>query len=129
MLRKTIPALGIDRPGRNWPAKLVERPSMGIAFVSTERKISAFVAAALLLSSLSLGERATATAGSALMDARAQAAPPKTSIFDPPPKPEKPAMTAAERLKMQKELNAARDRQEEAGKARVHAPPTKSVKP
>jgi hypothetical protein len=61
---------------------LKERPSMGIAFVSTERKISEFVAAALLLSSLSLGECETATAGSSLMDAKAQATPPKTSIYD-----------------------------------------------
>jgi hypothetical protein len=45
------------------------------------------------------------------MNARAQAAPPQKSIFDPPPKRENPAMTPAERLKMQQELNAARDRQ------------------
>jgi hypothetical protein len=108
---------------------LVERPTMGIAYVSNERKISAFAAAALLLSSLSLGECATSTAGSSLMDARAQAAPPKTSIFDPPPKRENPAMTPDERLKMQKELNAARDRQGAASKAKAHPAPAQPMKP
>ena len=89
--------------GLNWPAMLEEQQSMG-----NERKISAF-AAALLLSTLSLVECAPATAGSSLMDAMAQATPPKTSIFDPPPQHE-PAMTPDERLKLQKDLTAARDR-------------------
>src|ERR1700689_5436672 len=82
----------------------------------TERS---FAGAALLLSSLSLGDCVTATAGSSLMDARAQAAPPQKSIFNPPPKRENPAMTPDERLKMQKELNAARDRQGAASKAKL----------
>ena len=112
--------------GHNWPAMLDERPSMGIAY---ERNIAAFAAAALLLSSLLLGGCAGSTAGSSLMDARAGAALPQTSIYDPRPKREKPAMTADERLKMQKELNAARDRQTASGKARVHAAPTQPVKP
>jgi hypothetical protein len=73
---------------------------MGTVSVPNERKIPAFAAAALLVSSLSLGECATATAGSSLLDARAQAAPPKASIFDPPPPREKPAMTLDERLKL-----------------------------
>ena len=95
---------------------LVKQPSMGVAYVSNERKISAFAATALVLSSLSLGGCATSTAGSSLMDARAEApAPPKTSVYLPvedlPPKREKPAMTLDERLKLQKELIAARDRQ------------------
>ena len=89
---------------------------MGIVYVSSERKISAFAAAALLLSSLSLGGCATSTAGSSLMDARAEApAPPKKSVYLPvedlPPKSEKPAMTADEQSKLKKELIAARDRQ------------------
>ena len=96
---------------------------MGIAYVSNERKISAFAASALLLSSLSLGGCATSTAGSSLMDARAETpAPPKTSVYLPvedlPPKREKPAMTADERSKLQKELIAVRDRQASDGKAR-----------
>ena len=97
-------------------------------------KVTAPVAAALLLSSLSLGGCATSTAGSSLMDARAEApAPPKTSVYLPvedlPPKREKPAMTPDERLKLQKELIAARDRQAPAGKARAPAAPAQPVKP
>jgi hypothetical protein len=82
----------------------------GSCCVPNARKIPAFAMAALLLSSLSLGECGTAIAGSSLLDARAQAAPPKTSIYDPPPQREKPAMTLDERLKLQKDLTAARDR-------------------
>jgi hypothetical protein len=92
----------------------------------TERS---FAGVALLLSGLFLRECATATAGSSLMNARAQAAPPQKSIYDPPPKRENPAMTPDERLKMQKELNAARDRQEAGSKARAHAAPAKPAKP
>jgi hypothetical protein len=84
--------------------------------MSKDGEVIALVAAALLLSSLSLGGCATSTAGSSLMDARAEApALPKTSVYLPvedlPPKREKPAMTADERSKLQKELIAARDRQ------------------
>ena len=109
--------------GHNWPAMLVEQPSMGVAYVSNERKISAFAATALVLSSLSLGGCATSTAGSSPMDARAEApAPSKTSVYLPvedlPPKGEKTAMTADERSKLQKELIAVRDRQASDGKAR-----------
>ena len=107
-----------------------ERPAMGTVSVPNERKIPAFAAAALLVSSLSLGECATATAGSSLLDARAQAAPPKASIFDPPPPREKPAMTLDERLKLQKDLTAARDRHAPNAKARAHAaPPAQPAKP
>ena len=110
-------------------------PVMGIiAYVSNERKISAFAASALLLSSLSLGGCATSTAGSSLMDARAEAAaPPKTSVYLPvedlPPKREKPAMTLDERLKLQKELIAARDRQASDSKARGGAARAQPMKP
>ena len=113
---------------------LVERSSMGIAYLSNERKITALAAGALLLSSLSLGGCATSTAGSSLMDARAEAAaPPKTSVYLPvedlPPKREKPAMTPDERLKLQKELIAARDRQVSGGKARKGAARAQPMKP
>jgi hypothetical protein len=106
---------------------------MGVAYVSNERKITAFAAAALVLSSLSLGGCATSTAGS-LMDARAEApAPPKTSVYLPvedlPPKREKPAMTPDERLKLQKELIAARDRQASAGKAKGAAARAQPMNP
>jgi hypothetical protein len=97
---------------------------MRIAYVSAERKISGFAAVVLLLSSVSLGGCATSTAGSTLMDARAEApAPPSTylPVHDLPPKRDKPAMTLDERLKLQKELTAVRD-----SKARAARPkPTK----
>lgn len=91
---------------------LVERARMGIAYVNGQA--TALAAAALLLLTLSLGGCATSTAGSSLMDARAEApAPPKTRGYLPvevlPPNRE--AMTADERLKLKKELTAARDRQ------------------
>jgi hypothetical protein len=104
---------------------------MGIAYVSNERKTSAFAAAALLLSSLSLGGCATSSTGSSLMDARAEA--PKASVYLPvedlPPPREKPVMTPDERLKLQKELIAARDRQAAGGKARGGAARAQPKKP
>jgi hypothetical protein len=102
--------------------------------MANERKITAFAPAALLLSSLSLGGCATSTAGSSLMDARAEApAPAKKSVYLPvedlPPKRAKPAMTPDERLKLQKELIAARDRQAPGGKARGGAARAQRMKP
>src|ERR1700676_2440412 len=107
---------------------------MGVAYVSNERKITGFATAALLLSSLSFGGCAPSTAGSSLMDARSEApAPPKTSVYplveDLPPNREKPAMTPDERLKLQKELIAARDRQATEGKARGGAARAQPMKP
>ena len=84
--------------------------------MSNNAKTIALTAAALLLGSLSLGGCATSTAGSSLMDAHAEA-PLRPNISgylpveDMPSKDEKPAMTADERLKLQKELIAARDLQ------------------
>lgn len=96
---------------------------MGIAYVC--KPIAALATGALLLSSLSLG--GCATSGSSLMDARAEApASPKASAYLPveamPPAREKAAMTPDERSKLQKELIAARDRQEKAA-------PVEPVKP
>ena len=110
---------------------LVERSCMDIAYVY--KQITA-LAAVLLLLSLSLGGCATSTAGSSLMDARAEApVPPKTSAYLPvedlPPKREMPAMTPDERLKLQKELIAARDRQAPSGKARGGAARAQPMKP
>jgi hypothetical protein len=107
---------------------------MAVAYVSNERKIAALAAGLLLSSSLSLGGCASSTAGSPLMDARAEASVvPKTSVYppleDPATKREKAAMTPAERLKLQKELIAARDRQAAAGKARGAAVPIEPTKP
>ena len=95
--------------------------------MSKDGRTTALATTALLLSGLSLGGCATSTAGSSLMDARAEApAPPNPSVYLPvedlPSKREKPVMTADERSKLQKDLIAARDRQ--AAKA-VGAQPTK----
>jgi hypothetical protein len=58
---------------------------------------------------------------------------PKTTgypaVQDVPPRPEKPAMTADEQLKLKKELSAARDRQGSGGKARTRPAPARPVKP
>ena len=104
---------------------------MGIAYVY--RQTAALAAGALSLSLL-LGGCATSTTGSSLMDARAEApAPPKASAYLPvevlPPGREKAAMTPDERSKLQKELIAARDRQETAGKARAGAAQADPAKP
>ncbi len=104
---------------------------MGIAYayVRNERNITALAAGTLLLSSLWLGGCATSTAGSSLMDARAEA--PKAGVYspigDPPPNREEPTMTSDERLKLTKELIAARDRQAAAAKAKGTA--AQPVKP
>jgi hypothetical protein len=95
--------------------------------MSKDGKITARAATALLLLSLSIGGCATSTPGSSLMDARAESpAHPKgpdvyLPVHDLPPKREKPAMTADEQLKLQKELIAVRDRQASAGKAKGSA--------
>jgi len=102
--------------------------------MSKDAKMTALAAAALLLYSLSLGGCATSTTGSSLMDAHAEApARPKTSDYLPvedlPPKGEKPAMTADERLKLKKELIAARDRQASRAKVKEGAASPQSMKP
>jgi hypothetical protein len=66
------------------------------------------------------------------IDARAeQPGPRKTTgypaVEDVPPRPEKPAMTAAEQLKLKNELTTARDRQ--APMAKATAGRGKPVKP
>lgn len=80
---------------------------MRIGFVI--KQIASLAAAAVLLLSV--------------MDARAQAPPPaKTDTYLPvndlPPKRETPVMTDDERLKLKKELTAARDRQAVTVKAK-----------
>jgi hypothetical protein len=102
--------------------------------MSKDGRTTSLTTAALLLSGLSLGGCATSTAGSSLMDARAEAgALSKTSdylpVHDLPPGREKPAMTADERSKLQKELITARDRQTPAVKARAGAARPKPIKP
>jgi len=90
--------------------------------MSNGGRFIALATAALLLSGLSLGGCATSTAGTSLMDARAEApALPKTTgypaVEDVPPRPQKPAMTADELSKLKKELTAARDHQAPKGQA------------
>jgi hypothetical protein len=105
---------------------LVKQPSMDVANVSNERKITAFAAGVLLLSSLALCGCATSTSGASLMDARAEApaSPPSAylPVEDLPPKRAMPALTADERLKLQKELIAARDRQVPKAKGQAAGP-------
>jgi hypothetical protein len=108
---------------------LMERSSMGIVNISNARTLSSLVGAALIFSSLSLGECAASSARSS-PDARAQAAPAKKSIFDAPPKRDEPTMTPDERLRLQKDLTAARDRHPPDPKAKAHAAsPAHPVKP
>lgn len=104
---------------------------MGVTYVYERR--TAFAAAALLLLSLSLGGCATSGAGTSLMDARAQAVPPKTNAYplveDMPPDRQNPVMTLDERSKLQKDLTAARDRQAATGKKPKDRAPGQPAKP
>jgi hypothetical protein len=91
--------------------------------MSKDAKTSALAATALVLCSLSLDGCATSTIGSSPMNARAEVpARPNIggylAVEDLPPKGEKTTMTADERLKLQKELIAARDRQASRAKAK-----------
>ena len=98
---------------------------MGIAYVNGQ--IRALAAGVLLLLTFSLGGCATSTAGPSLMDARAETpAPRETSGYLPVENlpPPREIMTVDERLKLEKELTAARDRQAAAVKARGGAPQT-----
>lgn len=104
---------------------------MSIAYV--ELPVTARVFAALLALSLWLGGCASSPAGSSLMDARAEATNhPKTTgylpVEDVPPRPDKPAMTADEQLKLKKELIAARETQARA-KAKEDAAVANPAKP
>ena len=87
-------------------------------------RFTVLVASAILLFVVSL----------APLDARAEEpGRPKTTgypaVEDVPPRPEKPAMTADEQLKLKKELSAARDRQTAADKARGGAVRVGPIKP
>jgi hypothetical protein len=98
---------------------------MGIAYLDVRR--AQVAAGMILLLSFSLGGCATATTGSSLMDARAEAPMhSKTNgylpVEDLPPPRDMPAMTPDERAKLKKELIAARDRQAIAAKAQGAEP-------
>jgi hypothetical protein len=93
------------------------------AFMSTAAKMTV-----LLMLSFSLGGCASSPTGSSPMDAHAEGqARPKIDALSP--KDEKPFMTADERLTLQKELIAARDRQESNAKAQGVATSSQPVKP
>jgi len=85
---------------------------MGIAYVNGQ--IRALTAGVVLLLTLSLGGLATSTAGSSLKDARVDEAPaprktggyPSLGVLPAP----REIMTANERLKLKKELTAARQK-------------------
>jgi hypothetical protein len=107
---------------------------MGIEHIYERRM--ALVSAALVLLSLSSGGCAASTAGSSLLDARAEVpVPPKISpktsayplVEDLPPPRDNPAMTPDERSKLQQDLLAARDRQ--ATKKPKGPAPVAPVKP
>jgi hypothetical protein len=99
---------------------------MAIAYFNTPGRAPT-AARALLLLTLSLGGCATSTAGSSLMDARAEAPPPRKSsgylpVEDLPLSRE--LMKADEQTKLKKELTAARDRQAATAKAEGGTPQT-----
>jgi hypothetical protein len=96
---------------------------MGIAYFC--RQTTALALGMPLLLSLALGGCASSAPGSSLMDARAEVrAPAKAGylpVEDLPAPRDKPIMTQDERSKIQKELIAARDRQQATGKAQAAA--------
>lgn len=77
---------------------------------------------ALVLAAPSVALCASSNVDLSAMDARAQAAAPKSSVFYTPPKREKSAMTADERSKLKSDLSAARDRQSTTVKSRNAKP-------
>lgn len=92
--------------------------------MTNDGRFTALAALAILLSVVSLS----------LLDARAEEPGRRKTtgyptVQDVPPRPEKPAMTVDEQLKLKKELSATRDRQAPGGKARAHAAPAKPAKP
>ena len=97
------------------------------------RKNAALTAAALLLWCLSLVGCTTSTAGSSPMDARAEGPAPQKGgylpVEDLPPKDETTTMTVGERLKLQKELIAARDHQASRAKTKSGTAGAQSTKP
>ncbi len=103
---------------------------MGIAY--RFKRTTALAVGVPLLLSLSLGGCVTASGGSSLMDAHAEApAPAKTSgylpVEDLPPPRDQAAMTRDQQAKIKKELLAARDRQ--AAAAKSQGDPLPPIKP
>jgi hypothetical protein len=92
--------------------------------MSNDGRFTALAASAILLSVVALAPLRTRAE---------EPGHPKTTgypaVHDVPPRPEKPAMTADEQLKLKNELSATLDRQAPGGKARAHAAPARPVKP
>jgi hypothetical protein len=92
--------------------------------MSKDGRFTAFAASAILLSLVSLAPFGACAE---------ETGRPKTTNYpaveDVPPRPEKPAMTADEQLKLKKELAAARDRQARKDKAGRGAGRVEPVKP
>jgi hypothetical protein len=92
--------------------------------MSNDGRFTALAASAILLSVVALVPLRTRAE---------EPGHPKTTgypaVQDVPPKPEKPAMTADEQLKLKKELSATRDRQVPGAKAKRGAARTQPVKP
>jgi hypothetical protein len=76
-----------------------------------DRKFTAMAGAAVALSALLLGACLISTLTGARAEEPGRKAAGYPAVEDVPPRPEKPAMTADEQLKLKKELGAARDRQ------------------
>jgi hypothetical protein len=95
--------------------------------MSLDRKLTELAAETVTLSVLLLGTCPI----SAPMDARADEpgrvkATGYPAVEDVPPRPDKPAMTAEEQLKLKKELTAARDGQtRDKSSAGTHSTPVK----
>ena len=92
--------------------------------MTDDGRFTTLAASAILLSVVSLS----------LLEARAEEPGRRKTtgypaVQDVPPRPEKPAMTVDEQLKLKKELSATRDRQAPGGKARARAAPAKPAKP
>ena len=103
-----------------------------MGFAHFNGQVTVLAASAVLLLTVSLGGCASSTAGSSLMDARAEASTsPKTSGYPSvealPPKGE--SMPADEQSKLKKELLAAHDRQAAPAKAQGGAAHAKPIKP
>jgi|SRR5690349_10223429 hypothetical protein len=107
---------------------LVEYTCMGITHVNGQ--VIALTARAVVLLTALVGSCAASSAGSAPVNAWAEAVPPKTSGYLPleDPAPNREMMAADEQSKLKQELIAARDRQAASIKAQGgegHAKPAK----
>ena len=98
--------------------------------MSRDEGFTALAAAAMMLSAVLL----VACLISPPKDARAQEpgrarAPGYPAVEDVPPRPEKPAMTTDEQLKLKKDLAAARDRQATKGTTKGKSSGAGAAKP